>query len=64
MEFGILNTLVPSHYILQQQIRLSLLHIACPWNMYINENVQPPVDCEMGTNHSAIFFLNLGKYIV
>ena len=31
-------------------------------NMNINEDVQPPVDCEMATQYSAIVFVNLGEY--
>ena len=36
--------------------------MAWPWNMNINENVQPPVDCEMVTKYSAILFVNLGEF--
>ena len=34
---------------------LLLLYMAWPWHMNINENAQPPVDCELG--HIVPYFL-------
>ena len=62
--FGTLNSLLPGHFILQQLIYLPLLYMDWPWNMNINENFQPTVDCEMATEYSTILFVNLGEYIV
>ena len=38
------------------------VQMAWPWYMNINENVQPPVDCEMVTKYCAILFINLGEF--
>ena len=38
--------------------------MAWPWNTNVHENLQPPTGCEMTTKYSAIFFSNLGEYIV
>ena len=32
--------------------------MASPWNMAINENFQPYIDCEMVTKNSIIIFAN------
>ena len=62
--FGTLNTLVPGHYILRQLICLSrILYIDWPWNTNINENTQPPVNCEMAAKYSATFFVNTVEYM-
>ena len=52
----------PLHYMIADPF-IGLI-MAWPWNMNINENVQPHVDCEMATKYCAILFINLGEYIV
>ena len=54
--FGILNTLIPGHYILQQLIHSLPIYINWQWNMNINEKTQPPVNCEIVAKYSAAFF--------
>ena len=34
------------------------------WDIIVTESIQPPVDCEMVTKYSAIFFKNFNEYFV
>ena len=63
--FGTLITFVPGHYICSWPLHLflattfydswSLFYMAWPWNMNIDENIQPPVDWETAKNMMPYF---------
>ena len=60
----ILNMLVSGHFIFRTAdpfMAIVIFYMAWPWNMSINENVQPPVDCEMA-KYSAIFFVDESEF--
>ena len=62
--YGTLNILITGHFILWQLICLLLIYMTKPWNMNINVNVQPPVDCKTASSYNAILSVNLCKYSV